>query len=1097
MLTLLCGRSGSGKTKTILARLARGAERGAGNRVLLVPEQYSHEAERELTAALGDSASLYAEVLSFTRLASRVAAERGGLADAVPDKGAKLLMLSLAAARVASRLTICGGRSGRAGHLENILRAVEELDNAEISDDSLLTAAESSSGPMAEKLRDLALIREAYAQVRSELLSDPRDLMTRLAERLPLSDVGSGGVFIDGFTDFTGQELEILDCFLRRNVDMTVTLACDGSGADEFSICEKTKGRLADMAARRGVACELLRLSAAGDRPPELAHLEKALTEYGLAPFDGGVQAVELYAMSSPSAELSLAAARILELMQADPTLRRRDFTVAARNFAALAPTAESVFRQYGLAAYSGRREDILQKPLMRLAVSALDTVTGGWRYADVFSFLKTGLSGLSAGEVDILENYCLTWDIRGSSVWNRPEPWSMNPQGYVSGDADTALLERLDDLRRRAAAPLFALQNALKAAPTVGQKARALWELLDSMGLDRRLAELASEQRSGGDAQSADETAQLWNILIGAIEQLDAVAGTLEMDDEEFARHFRLLLTQYDVGTIPASLDAVTLCELDAVRARRTRCLIVVGTTADAMPASPEEGGVFSLNEREKLAALGIDLGGDGDEAVCRELYSIYAALTAASEKLIITWSEDGDSRPSFIVQRIAASLGIKPITEASLGRDYLTRAALPCLWLAASRDGPLAASAASCIGRMPGLSARLDDLSARVSARRGSLSDRGVTAIYGDGLNISASRAEGLASCHFNYFLKYGLRAEPRKKAAFDAPEFGTFVHYILENVTREAGGRGGFAALTDEDCAALADKYIDLYTRTVIASGKRTGRFMYLFSRLRESVRRIVADIASELRNSDFQPLDFELRFADGADMPPEVISRDGLDMRVRGIVDRVDGWTDGDRLYIRVNDYKTGRKSFSLSDVWYGLGLQMLIYLFVLAEHGEKRYGKSIVPAGVMYLPARDMILSMPKSSSDEAIAKKRGEQSLRTGLAVDDRRVLDAMEKSPARLRFTGRSAPVTLVSAQRLGSLAKYIEELLTRMGKELLNGRIDADPRVSGGSSFCEYCEYAEACGFDESRDKARRLRKITDEEFWQHMDEGGVYDG
>ncbi|MBO6011445.1 MAG: hypothetical protein J6P71_06580, partial [Oscillospiraceae bacterium] len=447
MLTLLCGRSGSGKTAHVLARIREGAERGVEGRIMLVPEQFSHEAERSLAAALGPKSSLFAEVLSFTRLANRVAAERGGAADVVPDRGAKLLMLSLAVSRVSDSLKICGARAVRTGYLENVLRAVEELDAADVSDDKLLAAADAAGGAVAEKLKDLSIIREAYTQVRAELLPDPREVLDRLIDRLPESEVGSGGVFVDGFTDFTGKELAVLDRFLMRGVDMTVTLTTDGSDAEEFAVCEKTGRALADMASRRGVRCEIVRLRSAPAKPPELLHLDLALTDYSAPKFEGEASAVEIYSVGTREEECALAAARILDMMRSDPTLRRRDFTVAAPGYESYAPACESVMREYGVAAYSGRRVDVMQKPLVRLVISALDAVTGGWRSEDVFAFLKTGLTGVAAEAVDALENYCLTWDVRGSSMWTRGEPWTMSPTGRAREltEADERLLERIN----------------------------------------------------------------------------------------------------------------------------------------------------------------------------------------------------------------------------------------------------------------------------------------------------------------------------------------------------------------------------------------------------------------------------------------------------------------------------------------------------------------------------------------------------------------------------------------------------------------------------------------------------------------------------
>jgi ATP-dependent helicase/nuclease subunit B len=298
--------------------------------------------------------------------------------------------------------------------------------------------------------------------------------------------------------------------------------------------------------------------------------------------------------------------------------------------------------------------------------------------------------------------------------------------------------------------------------------------------------------------------------------------------------------------------------------------------------------------------------------------------------------------------------------------------------------------------------------------------------------------------------YFMQYGLRARERRKAGFEAPELGTFVHYVLENVAAEAKASGGFKKLSESRVRRLAGKYASKYAETIF-TGREHGdpRFMYLFNRLRAAVDAVVLDVASELSASDFEPLDFELRFADGGDLPPAEFG----DIRLSGAVDRVDGWVNpGDgKLYLRVADYKTGRKEFSLSDVQYGIGIQMLIYLFVLAEQGQSRYRYDTAPAGVLYTPARDVLLSLPRSSSAEDIAKKRAEALRRSGLLLSDRAVIEAMEHGKETkfipVKFKDGAPAGSLADAERLGKLGRYVKKLLTDMGETLKNGSIEANP--------------------------------------------------
>ena len=369
-------------------------------------------------------------------------------------------------------------------------------------------------------------------------------------------------------------------------------------------------------------------------------------------------------------------------------------------------------------------------------------------------------------------------------------------------------------------------------------------------------------------------------------------------------------------------------------------------------------------------------------------------------------------------------------------------------------------------------------------------------VSGLYGQKIRMTASRVDKYSSCRFSYFLQFGLGAHPRKKAQLDAPEIGTFLHFVLENVARSVRQQGGFRQVADTALEAMTLQYVETYGESRLGglSGK-SSRFRYLFSRLAKKACAIVLDMAAELRRSDFVPLDFELRFAPGGDLPPVSATAAGLQMQVSGTVDRVDGYMHDGKLYLRVVDYKTGKKSFDLSDVWYGTGMQMLMYLFMLEDAGPARYGAPVVPAGVLYAPARDALLPSPRGASPESIRAQRAKALRRSGLILGDGEILEAMEngRTPEYLpiKFTKDGSPAgSLATAEQFGLLRRHIEKTLLQIAQELRSGCIPADPRVDGGHSACEFCDYAAACHFDELRgDSARCLTHLREAEVWENI--------
>ncbi len=774
---------------------------------------------------------------------------------------------------------------------------------------------------------------------------------------------------------------------------------------------------------------------------------------------------------------------------------------MVARGFGGYQAVCESVFRTYGLPVYIGRKTDILQKPVIALVTQALKIASGDWLYANIFRYLKTNLTGMSLDDTDLLDNYCVTWNLRGETIWTREEPWQMNPRGYVADetDADREHAQKVDQLRRIAAAPLVQLRDQGKKAVTARDQVKALYAFLEEIELPERLGDKAKQLKEKGELQLAEEYQQLWGILVGALEQSYEILGDLPMGRDEFSELLALLLSQYDVSSIPVALDRITLGELEAVREKNLRVLVVLGASDDALPNLTPETGLFTTQERHEMAALGLELRDSSEEGVSRELHAVYLALTRPSERLILTYpmsTGEGKSRPSYLLTRISRLFQLDPVPERTLEGTFLASAPAPAFQLAMSGgQTKISAAARIVVGELEGWAQRLQEASRLVRLPRGMLSQASVSALFGETFNLSATRAEQYNACRFSYFMQFGLRAKPRKKAGFEAPEMGTLVHYILENVTKDVKAAGGFKVVKAQRCRELAELYMRKYTEQLLGTAKKSKRFLYLFGRLKETVERIVLDVAEELSHSDFEPLDFELRFAGDGDLPPAVLQSERMRMQLHGMVDRVDGWVRGDKLYLRVCDYKTGRKAFSLSDIWYGIGLQMLIYLFVLEEHGRERYQRDIVPAGVLYAPARDIILPMPRGSTDAEIEAKRADQLKRSGLILDDPEVIAAMEDksvpSYIPVRYKNGIPDGALASAERLGKLGKYIRQLLTKMGDEMKKGSIDADPfKIGGKLAPCEYCAFVSACRFDEKKDRSRAIAALRSDEVWERLD-------
>lgn len=1104
MLTLIIGKAGAGKTAAAIRRIEDAVQRGEGRRMLIVPEQYSHEAERELCRACGAALSRYAEVFSFTGLARRMTSQLGGGAAKYLDKGGRLLCMALALNSLSGRLKMLGAAAHRAEMQSMLLSAIDELKSACVSPETLIDAAAEMDDGLGDKLRDLALIAASYDAVVANGRADPADRLTLLAAQIADSDIDAAThIYIDGFIDFTAQETAVVRALLERGAEVTVCLTVDSLeyGSEVFELSRRTGRALIAAAKELGTDYRVEELAAESGKAPDLRFFADNMFSYSDVHYSGAHN-IHLTSADSMSAECELAAARALELVR-DGGCRWRDIAVAVRGFDDYAKVLENSFRQYGVPLFTAKKSELLYKPLPLMVTLVYEITGGGWEIDDVISYMNAGLTGLTTAECDILADYIFKWQLR-ASAWEQREPWRQHPDGY-GGEYDEQALSRLEtinELRRRLAEPLLNFQRRSGEAVTASAQAAALSELFADLHLPETLEARADKLSAEGRGELAQEYVQLWDIIVAALEQSAAILGESEMDAAEFGRLFTLMLSKYDVGTIPVSLDRVSAGDFDRMRRRSIKHLIVLGASDARLPKAGEDGGVFSDAERARLLERGLDLGGAGEGELWREFSLIYNCLSLPSESLTMSYpvsdAEGEAQRPAFVYNRAAALFNIEP--EHGGLSDARLSAPAPALGLAAHAiHGGTAAEFAAADYFARREPERWAALKRAAEMSRGRLSQHAVKALYGDKLRLSASRIDKFASCKYAYFCQYGLRAKPYEPAGFTPPEIGTFMHYVLERVAREVKARGGFAAVDDTELGKLCNKYVEEYVHSELNDFKeKSARFVYLFKRLTKDVRQVVADMADELRRSDFEPLDFELDFGRADNIPPVTIGEDETKLTLTGVADRVDGWLHEGKLYLRVVDYKTGRKKFSMSDVWYGMGLQMLLYLFALEEEGARLYGHEIVPAGVMYVPARNAMLSAVRDMDDAEAEKKRADELRRSGLVLDNEALMEAWEHGedkryiPVRFK-SGKPAPEDLASLERMGLLSAHIKKCLGEMAGELKRGSIAADPYYRGQQeNACLNCDYFAACHFadGENGESCRYLSKLRPEKVWSLLE-------
>lgn len=1085
MLHLLLGRDWTANRDAVLSRIARDVELRNGNRILMVPELISHETERRLCMAAGDTASRYAEVLSFTRLARRVFDTMGSAAEECLDNGGRVVAMASAARQLSSRLKAYASVETKPEFLTGLIDAVDEFKRCCITPQDLSVAAQETEGSLAQKLEELSLLMEGYDSLCSRGKRDPRDQMTWLLERLEEGTFGEEHVFyIDGFPDFTRQNLAIIEHLIKVSPNVTVSLNCDrlDSPLLAFEKAGSTAQEIYRCAQRAGVE---IQIEVIPERKDSLGTVREKLFQGSM---EKGVakEFLKAYRAESPYQECMAAAYQVMELVRQG--CRYRDITLVCTDMAVYQPLVDLIFHRFQIPVYRSGTEEILQKSVITTVLTALDTALSGFDQRNMLRYLRSALSPIDPDSCDLLENYAITWGIRGQK-WT--ENWVNHPEG-LSGewnDNSKEMLKVLNEARHLAAAPLAKLQKGFREAKNLQEQVTALYIFLEDIQLEQRLSRLSQEMDDGGDNRSAQILNQLWEILMSALEQMYDVLGETYWDAEHFNRLFRLLLSQYDVGTIPPVLDAVQMGPVTAMRCHQEKHLIMLGGEEGKLPGYTGSAGVLTDQERVTLRQLGVPLTGGAMEGIQAEFAEIYGVFCGAMETVSVYCSAE---QPSFVFRRLADLAGGEEEANAVLGfavadsteaGAYLSRF-----------DGEKCAEVLH-------IQTQFQDALRRRRYALGNVEKETIRKLYGSTLNLSASQIDRQAECRLSYFLKYGLRAQERKEATVDPAEFGTYVHAVLENTARCIRDMGGFHNVSLEDTLEIAHRYSEEYASQRF-SQIESDRLTYLFRRNVQELDMVVRELWVELKESLFEPSDFEVNFGSAEGLPPITIPNSSMNAILRGFVDRVDTWHTAGSSYYRVVDYKTGRKDFDYCDVFNGVGLQMLLYMFALRNSGDDLLGDHPIPAGVQYFPARAPYLPAEGKLNGEEAEKERASQWKRRGLLLRDEAVLQAMEpgESPQRMCYSVKKDGTLsgdLADRDQLKQLEHYVFRVLASMVDDIASGNVEPNPYTRGTvHNACSFCPYGAVC-HEKTVEGRRNYKTMTAQRFWDEIGKETKSDG
>ncbi len=1091
MLNIITGRTGSGKTRLIRSMATEIAQKQSGKAIIIVPEQFSFETERGMLNLLGNEKINNVEILSFSRVAERLLSQYGKIDKTIADDGVQAVLMSRAIETLEDKLTVFSRYKKFPQLINEILDFHHEIKKCSITNDKLSEYANLvRKTSFASKLNELSLIFSCYDALLSHSFTDSSMHLDMLYDLLwDVDYFKDKTVFLDAFSGFSGQEYNIIEQILRQADDVYVTFCCDTSknnGRYEVFYNANVEIKKLKIIAKKidvKIAPEQILYSKKEFKKEELNFLEENIFSSNNNIYKDNADAITIIPCRTKTEECQIVAAEIKKLVR-EENIRYRDIAVIVRNEESYKKDLASAFRKYDIDCFHDNRQPVNTQPLIVFVKCLLDILVKGFETETVLRLLKTQLYGFTVEETALIEDYCLMWRI-SPSAWKNE--WTENPKGFGEefDDVSKDTLLKINSLRERVVGPVVSLKNRIKNSngETISKE---LFAFLRNAGIDENLKFFTAFLRENGEVDLALEQGRIWKMLTEILDGLYFAIGKSAVSTERYSELFNILVSSKNIGVIPNGMDEVIIGGADRIRASAPKVVFLMGVNTGVFPGESSSGVLFNDIERCELIKNGLPIISNLEYNSVSETFIAYHAATLATDKLYFTYSAVGSDSSSLTPSEMVSEvIKMFPSCDVRTENTKLDRVQ--------SRESAFSVMAGESLnGSVLGESLKQyfyendgkNELSKLQKANKNEFrisNSELATAFFGKNMYISASRVEKFYKCPFSYFCEYGLKALPRKEAEVDAALSGTLVHHLLEVFLSE-NPKAELNKLKETDIKTKISKIIDDYiTENMGGYENKSNSFMRTVSLLKKTSYKVVKHLIAEFSQCKFTPADFELKINNDGQIPPYEISLDNGGMvRIVGSIDRVDTYETDDNTFVRVIDYKTGGKEFKLGEVFWGLNMQMLIYLFAIWQNGREYY-KNVTPAGVLYFQAKSPRVVSNKITRDSKIedSKTASFKELRMhGMVLNNLDVVNAMEKDceglfiPVSLDKNG-ALKGNVISIQALSRLKDKVNDSIKQMADELQKGNISAFPVEDG----CTWCSYKDVC----KREENDAVKEIT----------------
>ncbi len=1096
-LHLICGRSHSGKSTYILDTISQLAEQNK-KIVLVVPEQFAHIAEKRLIKKIGHILDDSIEITSFNRLAMRTRDMAGDMRSGIITPTGKSLVMAQVIEN--ADLEYFKTSSGQPGFVDTCINCISEFKKYNVSSEDIVAAVNNVENEILKlKLSDLNKIYTLYENAICNKYIDTDDVLDILYNLLCQNDFYCDSVFLfDEFSSFIPQEQKIIKQLINKCNDVYITLCMEKDLTNNlFLPTITTYNILVDMCRQNHYElCDTIWLNNTYYSSEVVAFAEQNLFAYPTKTYDGNTDNIIIAKAQNPYNEADNAARHILKLVRSG--MRYKDICIICSDIKQYNHIFRSVFPKYNIAYFIDEKTPVLSHQIVLFVLSTIDVYLNNYSYESIFNFIKSGFNDIDSVSIALLDNFILKTNV-SKNTWFDNDRWDTIIQNYECSDNDKKII---NDIRTKYIVPLVRFHNKIKGKTEAAHCVECLYNYLCEINLSDIINKYIVKFKKSNDTARQKEYESVWNILVNVFDEMHNVLGNKKINVAQLRKYLYVALMHQSIGIIPTSVDEVIIGDIARTRTNEVKALVVIGANEGLFPVPAKDCDAINDSDKKALAKVNIELSTTSSQQSFYNQFLIYKVFSMPDIHMYVSYTSADCSyhtlAPSFAVERLKKIFG-KSVSDDSFeniqSADVITSGKTVNEYLAtvvkkATKGQPHIKEWDAVYNYFKKTKkSSLDKIESFIKYNNPikPLSKDNLNINY-DSMYTTISRLQQYKACHYSYFLTYMLKLTERPQPKLKSLDLGIIVHDILEKIcVGMASDNVTFKNADHKYFETKVDAYLNSYIETLGTQyAQLSKRELYCVKRLKNALLLCFEMLQKQIVNSKFVPIGYEIKFDDENIGCINILLDDGNVLKITGKIDRADAYTTQDNTFLRVIDYKTGKKTFNLTDVVNGLDIQLLVYLNALVDGDCKNtYG------GAFFFTLDDVLISSKNNMSDDEIAAKIENAMKLKGIVADNDEVINAFDQ-------------LTVKNAKNKGTItqfkamSKYLKKLIADLWKEVCSGNILPTPYKHGTKMPCNYCPYASICRInsDNSGICHNEIATLKNEEAW-HIIMGGENNG